>query len=75
MIYFSAEFVEILKSSNFGGLKKSLEFETFFSIVLVHQTVDVIMKYAYRSDTVKPPQIPESVTRQLLATCDTKTPS
>jgi hypothetical protein len=76
----------IIKSSNelilnFNNLSVSsinsfysLDVESLFTNVPVHETIKIILDETYRNSSHIPPSIPENTIRELLLLCTTKTP-
>lgn len=52
----------------------SLDVESLFTNVPIHETVDIILNEAYRNSSHNPPSIPEDTMKKLLLLCTTKTP-
>ena len=68
------EFIEICKTINQPKLLASLDVESLFTNVPVLSTIDIILKQVYEHPTLKPPDIPQAILKQLLIICTTKCP-
>ena len=68
------EFLNILKSKKCKYAPYSLDVESLFTNVPVHDTIDIILNNVYNHETINPPNIPINVLRELLLTSTTKVP-
>ena len=68
------DFIDLLKEKEKRGLLASLDVSSLFTNVPVERTIDILADFAYRSDDLAPPEIPEHVMRAMLRLCTTKAP-
>ena len=75
MVDSAYEFLSLVKSSFTTGLLASLDVESLFTNVPVHDTIEIILNNVYRNETLSPPNsIPENSMKELLLLCTTKSP-
>jgi hypothetical protein len=74
MIDSTHEFVEICKSVQQPKFFASLDVESLFTNVPVHETIDIILDNVYNHPTLEPPEISKVILKKLLTTCTTKSP-
>ena len=75
MVESTYEFLNILKcNSNPGKVLASMDVESLFTNVPVHQTIDIILECVYNHPQLPPPPIPRDILRELLEICTTKIP-
>jgi hypothetical protein len=74
MVESTYEFLSILKTCEHNGTLASLDVESLFTNVPVHQTIDIILQNVYNHPDLAPPLIPRPLLKQLLEICTTKTP-
>ena len=67
------EFIHLAKTVNSPGLLASLDVENLFTNVPVHETIEIILQYAYNLD-MKPPPIDKTLLKELLLSCSTEPP-
>lgn len=74
MIQSTDEFINILQANPTHGLLASLDVESLFTSVPVHDTIDIILQYAYENPNMSPPNIRKDIMKELLLQCTTQTP-
>ena len=74
MLKSSTEFVEILTCSAHSGDLFSLDVESLFTNVPVHRTINIILDKVYNHSTIKLPNIPRQILKDLLIICTTEAP-
>jgi hypothetical protein len=70
----TTEFINLIRASDSTGLMASLDVESLFTNVPVKATIDIIMDYVYRNETIPPPNISEHHLKELLLICTTQSP-
>jgi hypothetical protein len=65
MIESTDEFLNILRTSNSTGLIASLDVESLFTNVPVHETIDIILDHGYNHPSLPPPLISKTILKQL----------
>lgn len=68
------DFITLLNGSGATGKLASLDVESLFTNVPVHETIDIIINNVYNHPTLPAPKIPSETLRELLVVCTTKTP-
>ena len=69
-----SECIDILKNRKRQGTLASLDTSSLYTNVPIERTIDILVRYAYYSDDMSPPDIPEHIMRVLLRLCMTKAP-
>ena len=70
----SAEFVDMLKTSERQGLLASLDVTNLFTNVPVERTIKILTDYAYNDPSLPPPEFPDYILASLLRLCTTQAP-
>ena len=70
----SAEFVDMLKTSERRGLLASLDVTNLFTNVPVERTIKILTDYAYNDPSLPPPEFPDYIMASLLRLCTTQAP-
>ena len=68
------EFISLLKLCENPKKLASLDVESLFTNVPVHDTIDIILKNVYNNPNISAPKIPQHILKQLLILCTTRTP-
>ena len=68
------EFIDLLRAKEKRGLLASLDVCNLFTNVPVERTIDILIEYAYQSQDMAPPEIPDYIMRAMLRLCTTKAP-
>ena len=68
------EFLLTLQDRRPTGIMASLDVENLFTNIPIVESIDIILNYVYNHDTIRPPQIPRNLLRNLLMTCTTESP-
>ena len=68
------EFIDLLRAKEKRGLLASLDVCNLFTNVPVERTIDILIEYAYHTQDMAPPEIPEYIMRAMLRLCTTRAP-
>ena len=68
------EFIDILQTTRPKGPPSSLDVESLFTNVPVHETIDIIIRNVYHHKSLPPPNISKDDLRELLLLCTTAVP-
>ena len=74
MIESTNEFIAICRTVRNPKCLASLDVESLFTNVPVHETIAIILENVYDNTNMRPPSIPRVIMKELLAICTTKCP-
>ena len=70
----SAEFVDLIKSQGKRGMLTSVDSTSLFTNVPVEKTTDILVRYAYPTVDMDPPEVPQQLMKPLLWICTKRAP-
>ena len=70
----SDDFIDLIHSNTAKGMIASLDVESLFTNVPIHETVEIIIKQSYNHKNLPPPKMPKNILRELLILCTTESP-
>jgi hypothetical protein len=74
MIESTYEFIQLARTVTNPKMLASLDVESLFTNVPLHETIEIIVENVYKHETLAPPPFPADTLRKLLIICTTKTP-
>ena len=66
------EFIDLLKATQPKGILASLDAESLFTNVPVKETTQILLKLAYKHETLPPPALSEKIMEKMLQACTSK---